>query len=42
MKWTIGIIILWILGVLFYLALFKGAARGDKLLDDGNKRDKED
>ncbi|MGL4740626.1 MAG: hypothetical protein ACRC41_07455 [Sarcina sp.] len=44
MKWTIGIVllILWILAVLFYLALFKGAARGDRFIEEAKKKDKEE
>lgn len=43
MKWIIGIAIgvLWILAVLCYLALFKGAARGDRLLDENKYEDSE-
>ncbi|MGL4450958.1 MAG: hypothetical protein ACRCTZ_07200 [Sarcina sp.] len=34
MKWIIIIGIIWILGMLFFLSLFKAAARGDKMLEE--------
>lgn len=34
MKIAIIIGIIWILGIIFYLSLFKAASRGDKILED--------
>ncbi|MGL4759915.1 MAG: hypothetical protein ACRC6T_03565 [Sarcina sp.] len=43
MKIAIIIGILWILGILFYLSLFKAAARGDRMLEkDFKEKEKED
>ena len=37
MKTAIIIAILWLLGIVFYLSLFKAAARGDRMLEEARK-----
>ena len=37
MKTAIIIAILWSLGIVFYISLFKAAARGDKMLEEARR-----
>lgn len=42
MKTAIIIGIIWILGIVFYLSLFKAAARGDRMLEEARKNIKKE
>lgn len=37
MKTAIIISVIWVLGIVFYLSLFKAAARGDRMLEEARK-----